>query len=525
MNTSRRYNLRIAATIIILTFALISVGMGPSFTNQPVSIFYVDDNACPAVGSGTELDPYCKIQTAVDNATSGNEIRVAEGVYTGVEKATDTQGYEYWQVVYVDKALTLKGGYDDDNWNAAPDPKEHKTIINAERLGRSITVVGTQADAVIVDGFTITGGDYTGKGNPDGVSGQRCSRTGHDCGGGLFAKGVEMDLLNSYIYDNYSNTEDSGRSGDGGGVYYWAVKSGSTIQHTTVISNTVSGAVGDGGGVKIAHGESVIISNSKILDNYAGDEGGGLKIFQPEDKITITETDFYNNEAGDIGGAMKMNSAMEGEALVMDRVRMSNNVSSDDGTSLYLDQQGNYSTSAILTNLVFDSSHSSISNTNASVVYVQNTSSFDVTMNHITASNNLSDTFLVANTDDDEGDAMTFDIANILLQSFTNGYVGKERGSAVLIINHTNTLFDDVTNQEVSAVGSPTFNPTGAITGNAGLIGSYLLTLASDAIDAGVDAGVLHDYDGDPRNDGHPDIGADEYYPRLYLPLLLNMGN
>jgi hypothetical protein len=204
---------------------------------------------------------------------------------------------------------------------------------------------------------------------------------------------------------------------------------------------------------------------------------------------------------------------------------MSQNAAGGDGTSLYLVQQGSYSTSVRLTNIIFDGSQSDSNNANASVVYFNNTQSFDITMDHITASGNPAETFLLAVTDDDEEDIMTFDMSNILLQSFTNGYVGKERGSAVLIINHTNTLFDDVTHQEVSALGSPTFNPTGAITGNAGLIGSYLLTLASDAIDAGVDVGVLYDYDGDPRNDGHSDIGADEYYPRMYLPLLLKLGN
>jgi hypothetical protein len=146
MNTSRKYNLRIATTIIILTFALISIGMGPSFPNQPVSIFYVNDDTCPAVGSGTTSDPYCKIQTAVDIAPAGSEIHVAEGVYTGVEKATDGEGVEYWQVVYVDKALTLKGGYDDADWNTAPEPKVHNSIIDAERLGRGITIVGLQTD-------------------------------------------------------------------------------------------------------------------------------------------------------------------------------------------------------------------------------------------------------------------------------------------------------------------------------------------------------------------------------------------
>jgi hypothetical protein len=48
---------------------------------------------------------------------------------------------------------------------------------------------------------------------------------------------------------------------------------------------------------------------------------------------------------------------------------------------------------------------------------------------------------------------------------------------------------------------------------------------SSDAIDHGIDAGVLQDYDGEPRL-GIPDLGADEYWApgalkRIFLPLTM----
>jgi hypothetical protein len=53
----------------------------------------------------------------------------------------------------------------------------------------------------------------------------------------------------------------------------------------------------------------------------------------------------------------------------------------------------------------------------------------------------------------------------------------------------------------------------------------YHLAAGSAAIDAGIDAGVLFDIDGDPRPVGpRPDIGADEYPSPLspvYMPLIL----
>jgi len=41
---------------------------------------YVDVN-CPGPGNGSEVDPYCSIQTAIDNAVDTDEIVVAPGTY------------------------------------------------------------------------------------------------------------------------------------------------------------------------------------------------------------------------------------------------------------------------------------------------------------------------------------------------------------------------------------------------------------------------------------------------------------
>jgi len=50
--------------------------------------------------------------------------------------------------------------------------------------------------------------------------------------------------------------------------------------------------------------------------------------------------------------------------------------------------------------------------------------------------------------------------------------------------------------------------------------GELHLTKTSPAINRGVNMGLVEDIDGDRRADGLPDIGADEFVVRLYLPLL-----
>jgi hypothetical protein len=58
------------------------------------------------------------------------------------------------------------------------------------------------------------------------------------------------------------------------------------------------------------------------------------------------------------------------------------------------------------------------------------------------------------------------------------------------------------------------------------LAGDYHIGENSDAIDAGIDAGVTTDIDGFFRPYQLPDIGADEYWPPgaikfIYLPLVI----
>jgi len=109
------------------------------------------------------------------------------------------------------------------------------------------------------------------------------------------------------------------------------------------------------------------------------------------------------------------------------------------------------------------------------------------------------------------------DITNTL---FANYLVGVQVLDGVVFQDYN--LFSGVVTPTTGDVTSGSHSLTGA----AGFAnppgGEYHLTAASDAIDAGTDAGVSVDFEGDARPLGAGfDIGYDEWIARLYFPIVM----
>ncbi len=83
-------------------------------------VIHVDDDNCPGPGSGSERDPYCSIQTAIDNAVDTDEIVVAPGTY-------------FETIDFLGKAITLRSSDGaevttidaTDLFSSAPPPLAH----------------------------------------------------------------------------------------------------------------------------------------------------------------------------------------------------------------------------------------------------------------------------------------------------------------------------------------------------------------------------------------------------------------
>ncbi len=522
-----KQNLWGVALILLAPFLLSTLllsGLSSSLVHAQ-EIIYVDAATCPATGAGTREEPFCRIQDGVDTAVAGDEIRVAGGTYTGVQEIVGSTGYTFTQVVFVDKSLTLRGGYDGSNWDASPNIEEYPTVIDAQRHGRPLSIVGpyNNVPAVSVEGFTLTGGDYTGLGNEPGTSYQGCSGTGIDCGGGLLAFYTQLTLRHLLIFDNVASRNDSGRVSQGGGMYLWELQPGSIVEYTTVFSNSASFY---GGGLYVQHGSDLTIRHTTISENAvfsSGGAGGGLYIFQPGGSVTIERSDILRNQSY-IAGGIDARLTYAGEALRMDRVRLLGNEVTADGTAVQITKQGGGNTSAHLTNLLFAENRAEHDADFVSVIGVTGGSagSLNTTLAHVTAANNQVPSFLFVETYADY--PVTAVLTNTLVVSFTNAFVGSEiAGDRPLFITHTNTLTDNVALLHTVWAGTPAFSAVSPLSGDSLLDASYRLQPGSAAIDAGVDAGVSLDIDGEPRPYGlAPDIGADEYYVyKIYLPTVL----
>ncbi len=226
---------------IILTtlFTLVLLaGMVITANADEITIRYVapdgsDDSDCtnPAFPCGT-------IQFAIDQADTGDEVRVAAGHFTGVN---DLGGLA--QVVYVAKTVTIRGGYPPFTGN--PNPAIQVTILDAQGQGRGLYVTGHVTPTI--EGLYVTGGNATGLGG---------GPLGYDAGGGIYIITATATISDCRVFSNTA----SSAYGYGGGVYL--KDSPSTLVNSTISNNTASSASsGSGGGVYLDDSDATLVGN------------------------------------------------------------------------------------------------------------------------------------------------------------------------------------------------------------------------------------------------------------------------
>lgn len=231
----------------------------------------------------------CGLQTALDKATFGGQIWVAEGTYKPTKLYDLTQPSNSTNprsaTFNITRAVAIYGGFPADGGDLdTRDPAAYPTILSGdigvagEKTDNSYhVVVIREANGVSLDGFTIRDGYANGSGL-NGV------------GGGMYSSNYSPTLSNTTFSNNFA-------SGNGGGMC-------NHHNNPTLFNVVFSGnqATNYGGGMYNYNFSKPILTNVSFFRNEADRSGGGMYNFNSSP--ILTNVTFYKNKALDYGSGM-----------------------------------------------------------------------------------------------------------------------------------------------------------------------------------------------------------------------------
>ncbi len=264
------------------------------------TIWYVDDSSTSGLDCGTDWEnAYVELQSALILASTGDEIRVAQGIYKPDRDAYSHQhtGDRYSSFLLYDEVV-LRGGYAGYG-STDPDARDvdaYKTVLSGDLAGddgpnfvnngeNSYHVIVAEAVGpdCILDGFTVTGGH----GNEYYLS--------HNMGGGMLNQHASPTIRNCSFTNNTVTYWGGGMCNDNGST--------PTITNCRFTKNSSSFR---GGGIA-NYESSPVLTNCECSDNFAQTGGGGMDTFSygPSDTSpSLTNCTFRNNATNNLGGGM-----------------------------------------------------------------------------------------------------------------------------------------------------------------------------------------------------------------------------
>ena len=262
------------------------VGVGPAAAN----VWFVDASNPSCPGSGSSGDPYCLIQDALNEALTGDSVRVAPGLYVenldflGKDLELLGDGASVVRVEGVGGAPTLS--LDQGEAGIARVSGLTLALGNNPGLdGGCLQLIGaspTIEDVELEDCTAERGaGAFVDGGEPifRRVAFRNCA-AGTD-GGGLFVTGGGGILLETLDLRDCTAVEE------GGGIYLAPLPLPARLDNSLLLRCRATNlTVGAGGGIWVEGGLAEIVNNT-IVDCDAGDLGGGLFLLANPDSPLV----------------------------------------------------------------------------------------------------------------------------------------------------------------------------------------------------------------------------------------------
>lgn len=471
-------------------------------------------------------DNPCELSYAVYMANPGDTIIVHSGTYYSTLPTI--------ALIAINKDLTLLGScYFDASTAFQCLPDEHSSILDAQNTKHVIRVEGTLVEEVYIEGFTISHGSSSGM--------LPCIGGGvSECGAGIHAFNLEkLTLKNNILMGNVAGYT----SGIGGGLFAEAINFLQVENNTFSNNQATKNGLGAGGAAFVINSggpHAVIFENNLIFANEVSSEnntanaGGGIL-------VTASNNVQIRNNKFEYQNTVQQNTDLRGSSLYLFEI----SGFSIEGNSFI----GNYGNSA--TYISFNSSDGQISQNKwwnnqviSNLELVGNiqadiynnflgkevlssmsrgggTTNIYIHSDGISGSNDISilfNTIAAASAGINVGDFSDVQIANNIFTGLIDSIYFS--GANITSDIQNNLFFNNLFNTHVG---------TNPVLADPKLVdianGEFHLLLGSGAINMTICGDFDEDIDGDFRPAGSGstpcDIGADEYYYSIWMPLIL----